>query len=434
MAPKLPERYELRIRLGRDHDIEEWLAADTGLDRPVLVRFLGPEADEARAAAFLEAMRGAASTTHVHLAEVYAVGENESGTFAVVEWSGGMTLADRIAAGETVPVEEYLPNAAGLAAALDTLHGAGVIHGSVDPSAIQYSAAHPAKLGSYGRPVQTTSVAADVAGLAEVLTCAITGNTDTGVPLSQLAEGISPDVDHALAAAREGTIDAAGLVAAFRAAPSIEPHTESAPPSWRWLWAGVGLFVAALLLAVVGLALNIDPDSPLLFPATPQPTVTTTTPPPSTTTTSTTVADGVEVLSFSALVHDPFGDGTELDDRLADLADTDPETGWRTERYFDPLQQLKPGVGVVFDVDGDPSAMELVASPGTEFAVSWAATPPADFSDWEAAAAGEIDSGPASVSLPDRAGGVWLLWLTDLTPQEGGEYFYSWVYEVRFVE
>ncbi len=434
MAPRLPERYELRIRLGRDHDVEEWLAADTGLDRPVLVRFLGPEADETRAAAFLDAMRGAAGTTHVHLAEVYAVGQNESGTFAVMEWCGGMTLADRVAAGDTMPVEEYLPNAAGLAAALDTLHNAGVVHGSVSPSAVQYSSAHPAKLGAYGRPVRHASITDDVTGLTKVLTFAITGSTDSEVPLSQLTEGISPGVDDALAAAREGSISAAGLVAAFQAAPSLEAPPESPPPSWRWLWVAAGLFAAALLLAGIGLALNIDPDSPLLFPATPQASPTTTTPPPTTIATTTTVTDGPAPLSFVAAVHDPFGDGTELDERLAELSDADPETGWRTERYFDPLPDLKPGVGVVFDVDGAPSVMELTASPGTRFRVAWAESPSTDFAAWEDAADGEIVSGRTSVDLPTRSGGVWLLWLTDLASQESGEYFYSWVYEVRFLE
>ena len=37
MPPRLPERYRLNIRLGSDGDIEEWLAQDESLDRPVLI-------------------------------------------------------------------------------------------------------------------------------------------------------------------------------------------------------------------------------------------------------------------------------------------------------------------------------------------------------------------------------------------------------------
>ena len=46
MPPPLPDRYRLEVRVGRDDDIEEWLATDTQLDRPVLVRILGPDGDE----------------------------------------------------------------------------------------------------------------------------------------------------------------------------------------------------------------------------------------------------------------------------------------------------------------------------------------------------------------------------------------------------
>ena len=43
MPTRLPERYRLNIRLGSDGDIEEWLAQDETLDRPVLIRYLAPE-------------------------------------------------------------------------------------------------------------------------------------------------------------------------------------------------------------------------------------------------------------------------------------------------------------------------------------------------------------------------------------------------------
>ena len=55
MAAKLPDRYQLEIRLGRDGDIEEWLANDSTLDRPVLIRLLGPEVGDPRREEFLAA-------------------------------------------------------------------------------------------------------------------------------------------------------------------------------------------------------------------------------------------------------------------------------------------------------------------------------------------------------------------------------------------
>ena len=67
MAPRLPERYQTQVRLGRDNDVEEWLATDRTLDRPVLIRVLSSEASVTRRTTFLERNRLAASVPHQHL-------------------------------------------------------------------------------------------------------------------------------------------------------------------------------------------------------------------------------------------------------------------------------------------------------------------------------------------------------------------------------
>ena len=61
MPPPLPDRFSLEVRLGRDHDVEEWLATDTALDRPVLIRVLGPETSSDRRQAFVNDTRSAAN-------------------------------------------------------------------------------------------------------------------------------------------------------------------------------------------------------------------------------------------------------------------------------------------------------------------------------------------------------------------------------------
>ena len=55
MPVAVPDRFRLEVRLGRDDDIEEWLATDTSLDRPVLIRLLGPEAAPDRRREFVTA-------------------------------------------------------------------------------------------------------------------------------------------------------------------------------------------------------------------------------------------------------------------------------------------------------------------------------------------------------------------------------------------
>ncbi|MGH9895673.1 MAG: hypothetical protein ACREA0_27550, partial [bacterium] len=147
MPPPLPARYRLEVRLGRDQDIEEWLATDLNLDRPVLMRLLGPDASGKRLQEFLDTVRAAAGVRHPHLEPIYEAEEVSGGAYAVSEWSGGLTLQSRLDGGETLEPSEFGTNAAGLAGALAAVHNAGLIHGAIDPGSILYTVSRPARLG-----------------------------------------------------------------------------------------------------------------------------------------------------------------------------------------------------------------------------------------------------------------------------------------------
>ena len=432
MAPLLPDRYQTQVRLGRDGDIDEWLATDTSLDRPVLVRVLDTNATPARVAEFISATRGAARVEHVHLVGVYEVLESPSGgAYAAIEWNGGVSIADRLAAGETLPVSEFLPNAAGLAEGLAALHESGVLHGAIDPGAIVFSAAHPAKLSSFGRKRKWRLPGDDTAALARALRIAVTGSASPAIRPSHLVEGLPPSVDSALHKATTGDYDAAALGTALRAIPSAVPPSRSNGWSWRWLIPAAMLLISAVVLAGVGLAIDVDPDSPFLFPATPPITreVTTTT---TTLPTQTTLPEAIPgVLSAVPAVYDPFGDQSERESDLPNLVDGDPATTWRTERYFDPLSDIKGGVGLTFRVSGAPGSIEFRSSPETGYSVLWAETIPPDFDGWEAIGSGTVFDAPARLQLPDRDGGVWLLWFTDV-PEQALDEFYTVVSEVTF--
>jgi serine/threonine-protein kinase len=219
----------MNVRLGADGDIEEWLATDEHLGRPVLIRFPGPDADMKRIAEFLAPVRAAAATTHPHVQRIYAAGEVDGSAFAVAEWDGAVTIADRLKAGETLPIAEYLTNASGLAAGLAAFHANGGIHGAIDPRAIHFSAAHPARLASFGRIPLTTTRAADTSALAAALRTAITGSDNPAILPSHVAEGIPSSVDTALGAAEAGTIDAKGLADALSAS-SLHPQPDTDRP------------------------------------------------------------------------------------------------------------------------------------------------------------------------------------------------------------
>lgn len=433
MAPRLPERYQTQVRLGRDNDVEEWLATDRTLDRPVLIRVLSSEASVTRRTTFLERNRLAASVPHQHLVDVFAVGDDES-TYAILEWNGGASIHDRLAAQETLPVAEFLPNAAGLADGLAAMHEAGVIHGAIDPGAIQFSAAHPAKLGAFGRPGRWTTLREDTAALATALRASLTGSEDPGILASQVAEGLPRAVDTALDSAEQGHFDSAQLAAALRAIPTAPSTTERRSWSWGWLIPAGVLVAAALAVATAGLSLDTDPDSPFLFPATPSPTTTTSRAPTVEGTPATTVAPptGDQVtLAASAAVLDPTGDGAEHDRELPYLTDRDEATAWRTESYFAPLPLLKPGVGVVFTVNGDPATADVIGSAGTRYTIAWTSLADASRADYEDVVTGELRDGTTRMQLTERSGGFWLLWFTDLPEQEEGVY-YTVINEVVF--
>ncbi|MDJ0960751.1 MAG: protein kinase [Acidimicrobiia bacterium] len=430
MAPRLPDRYETQVRLGRDGDIEEWLATDTALDRPVLVRMLDDEASQVRRSAFISGVRAAARSHHAHLTEVYAVGTQDD-PYTIVEWHGGVSVADRLAAGDPFPVTEFLPNAAGLADGLAALHDSGAVHGSIDPSSIGFAAAHPAKLIGFGRHSPAGSSDRDTRDLATALRIAVTGNDVPGIRPSQVAEGLPAAVDGILASGELGEVDAHQLAAGLRAIPFQPVERPVGIWSWRWLVVIGFLLLAALLVAVAGRAIDVDPDSPFLFPAAPAPTAPapTTTPP----TVPPTVGDPAEGgrLAVTIAVYDPSGDGTERDSEAPNAIDEDPSTGWRTERYFSPLPALKDGVGLTFTVGGRPSQIDIVATPDTRFEIRWAEELPSISTGWQTIASGTTLDGVNVIQLPDRGGGVWLLWLTAL-PELAESEFRSTVFEVAF--
>ena len=441
MPPPIPDRYRLEVRIGRDEDLEQWLATDTTLDRPVLLRILGPEASDNRRERFLAAVRSAAGVNHAHLAAVFTADETEHGMVAVSEWAGGMTVADHISAGTNVEPADFLPNAAGLAEALDALHEAGVVHGGIDTSAIYYSVAHPAKLGALGRIQRHSTVNGDVRDLAAALEEALTGGPAGGPPPSQVIDGLSPIVDRALRKAQRGELTARQLSEAMRSAPTTRPQRAEHPrSSRRLLGAATVLVVLALGLVGLGRLLLAGEDSPVLFPdtttadGTPRviPTTTTTTTPNSPAVVGDPSAELPSSIPISSIRSvDPFGGGEENDERLANIIDSDTTTFWRTERYRDPLPLLKPGVGVGFELERDPVSIRITSlNPGADIEIAWT-DEALDPNRWETLAQVQLPSGGVDLQLPGRTDGTWVIWIVDL-PLNSDQNYWLELAEVRF--
>lgn len=426
MPASIPDRYALEVRLGRDGDIEEWLATDTSLDRPVLIRSLGPESSPERRRQFVESVSNAATTSHSHLARVFTVAEVAGGAYAVSEWTGGATVADRVAADHPIDLPDFLPNAAGLAGALAALHGNGAVHGRIDPSAISYSGAHPAKLGAFGR-TSSTDATADVRALSAALETALTGSPPGGPPPSERVDGVPRAIDTILRSGQSGSLTAEDLEKALRAAPTPRPpQPESGPIPRRLLIAAISLILVAVGLVAVGFVLS-GGSAPVVPTPTTQPTAETTI----TSLATTTLAPG-ETAASDPGVLDPFGEGGENDQLVANLLDGDPSSEWATETYLDPLPLLKPGVGVTVRMTGTPGRLELVGiTEGTRFEVYWSRQLVEDPDSWDRMAGATASPSLTAVELPPRTDGFWLIWLVDLPPQNDGT-FRATIAELRF--
>ena len=139
-------------------------ARDTELNRDVAVKVLSPEfADDAdRLARFAREARVLASLNHPNIAQIHGLQSSGAVTAIVMELVAGETLADRIARGP-IAVNEALPIARQIAAALEAAHEQGVIHRDLKPANIQVRTDGTVKVLDFGlaKTVHPTSEEAE---------------------------------------------------------------------------------------------------------------------------------------------------------------------------------------------------------------------------------------------------------------------------------
>ena len=192
--------------------------------------------------------------------------------------------------------------------------------------------------------------------------------------------------------------------------PSRVDHTppRGVPPSFAkqerpWAVPAVAIAAVVVTLAVVGiLFLRSDTGKRLIDDAT-------------------TAEEPRAIPKPTPLAFDPPpGGGDEHDNELPFLVDGDPATAWTTESYSRrDFGGLKPGVGVILQLDGSHQLNELKltsSSSGWAAEVLVAASPQTTREAWGQPVATKrgIERGTTTFDLGNRRGGAVLLWITDL--------------------
>ena len=135
----------------------------------------------------------------------------------------------------------------------------------------------------------------------------------------------------------------------------------------------------------------------------------------------------------------PDGSGDENPEEVPLALDGNPATSWETMTYFDPIEQLKPGVGIILDLgkvqdvakvdvrlQGSPTDLELRAAPSS------ATTAPTGSADDYPLVQTVTGAGTTATFSPDQPVKTQflLVWLTKL-PQEGSGSYKGRISEIK---
>jgi len=169
--------YEVTTLLGEGGMGKVWRARHTALKRDDALKVL-PEAfvsDPERLARFQREAQILASLNHPNIAHVYGLEEADGTRALVMELVEGPTLADRIAQG-AISVDEALPIAKQIAAALEAAHEQGIIHRDLKPANVKVRSDGVVKVLDFGlaKALEPMSAGMDATASPTITTPAMT--------------------------------------------------------------------------------------------------------------------------------------------------------------------------------------------------------------------------------------------------------------------
>jgi serine/threonine protein kinase/WD40 repeat protein len=143
--------YEITAAVGAGGMGEVYRATDTKLKREVAIKVLPEDVarDPERLARFEREAELLAALNHPNIGHIYGLEEKDAVMALVLELVEGPTLAERIAQGP-LPLEEALPIATQIAAALEAAHERGIVHRDLKPANVKVKADGTVKVLDFG--------------------------------------------------------------------------------------------------------------------------------------------------------------------------------------------------------------------------------------------------------------------------------------------
>jgi serine/threonine protein kinase/tetratricopeptide (TPR) repeat protein len=141
--------YAIARKLGAGGMGVVYQAYDARLQRTVALKMmLGLEHDDTVRKRFWREARAAASVNHPNVCQIYDVGEENGNLFITMELLEGEPLTEQLTRG-SLSVDQAVPIAADMLAALGAIHARGIVHRDLKPSNV-FLTRHGVKLLDFG--------------------------------------------------------------------------------------------------------------------------------------------------------------------------------------------------------------------------------------------------------------------------------------------
>jgi serine/threonine-protein kinase len=492
----LGARYRLDARIGRGGMSTVYRAFDVVLERPVAIKLMHREiaADADQLERFRREARSVAQLNHPHIVTVIDAGEESAidgehpgAPYIVLEYVDGETLKDLIRRQGPLEITQAIAYAIEIARALAAAHERQIVHRDVKPQNVLIGEEGGAKITDFGiartlteegltmdgRVLGTTDYVSPEQALGqrvtpqsdlyslgvvlyEMLTAQVPfrGDSPVAVAMKHVREDVPdvqalrPELSAATAAVVDRAVakdlsrryrDAVGMAADLEEVLAIETSrsgqaTGEVTTILRSLPGGAGRRVPwrmrhpvrwvvsiALLAVIVAIALFLAAGSTHR----------------GTGVGADVVSHGLEAVPLSQTAahgYNPFGTGPENRDQVANVVDSDPNTTWSTETYYEGTLRKPGGIGAGLYLDAAPGlaakaveiktptpgfAAQIYASNGIDLAPPYGDPTPLAARGWQGpvgASAYVHGRERIALNLGHRSYRYYLVWLSTLPP------------------